>query len=147
MDGPVLREMSEDDVQAVAELEASSFSTPYPEEFFFQQTCRKYSVSLVAVLDGGVAGYIVGEFLSHEARILTLCVRPEYRRMGVGSLLINRAREELKKKGCVFIALKARASNDAARRFYESVGLKVSGVRKKYYEDPLEDALEMSGRV
>ena len=43
--------------------------------------------------------------------------------------------------------LKVRASNTGAREFYKVLGFKVETVRKKYYDDPAEEAILMMGRV
>jgi ribosomal-protein-alanine N-acetyltransferase len=74
-------------------------------------------------------------------------VHPDFRRLGVASLLINDAIRELKRKGCVFMYLEVRASNTGAQRFYELFGFKVVSIRKKYYGNPDEDALLMEARL
>jgi ribosomal-protein-alanine N-acetyltransferase len=60
---------------------------------------------------------------------------------------MDEAIRELKEKGCVFLYLKVRASNAGARKFYEHLGFKVEGIRKKYYDIPEEDALVMTARL
>jgi ribosomal-protein-alanine N-acetyltransferase len=45
------------------------------------------------------------------------------------------------------VYLKVRASSKSAQRFYELSGFKVEGIRKKYYGDPVEDALVMMRRL
>jgi ribosomal-protein-alanine N-acetyltransferase len=45
--------------------------------------------------------------------------------------------------GAVMAALEVRASNEAAITLYRKYGFEVNRVRKGYYRDNLEDALEM----
>lgn len=40
--------------------------------------------------------------------------------------------------------LEVRESNDAARRLYEKMKYKQIGIRKRFYERPVEDAIVMS---
>jgi ribosomal-protein-alanine N-acetyltransferase len=40
--------------------------------------------------------------------------------------------------------LEVRASNSEARALYQSFGFHPSGLRRNYYRDPPEDAIEMS---
>ncbi len=94
-----------------------------------------------------MTGYLCADYLHHESNILNLAVHPDFRRRGVATRLMNEATGELKEKGCVFMYLKVRVSNAGGQRFYERLGFKTEGVRKKYYENPDEDALQMMGRL
>jgi ribosomal-protein-alanine N-acetyltransferase len=49
----------------------------------------------------------------------------------------------LKEKGCRFIYLEVRSSNSAAQTFYKRFGFRVAVLRKKYYTNPIEDAVVM----
>ena len=40
--------------------------------------------------------------------------------------------------------LEVRQSNEAAKRLYEKLGYSPIGVRKRFYEKPVEDAIVMS---
>jgi ribosomal-protein-alanine N-acetyltransferase len=78
--------------------------------------------------------------------ILDLVVIPEFRRMGIGSMLLSDAVEELgeKRPDTGHITLEARESNTAAVRLYGKFGFAVKGRRKGYYRNPAEDAIVMS---
>jgi len=147
MDRLIIRDMQEDDVAAIMAIEQTAFSSPWPVEAFIGEIYKKHSCSKVAVFEGGIIGYICTSYHLHEANIMDLAVHPDQRRRGVATLLMNEAIAELKKKGCVFLYLKVRVSNEAARKFYESFEFRVEGVRKKYYDDPEEDALLMMMRL
>jgi ribosomal-protein-alanine N-acetyltransferase len=144
---PIIRNMQEDDISAILEIEQDSFGAPWPGQSFIDEIRRKYAFSKVAVLGREVIGYACADYELHESRILKLAVHGDFRRRGVATMLMNEIIEELKKKGCVFMYLKVRASNTAAQKFYEFFGFKVETVRKKYYEDPAEEALLMMGRI
>ena len=52
-----------------------------------------------------------------------------------------------REKGVSVIHLEVRSGNAAARAFYEKEGFTVDGVRKNYYRDPVEDAVNMTWRA
>ena len=144
---PIIRNMQEDDISAILEIEQVSFATPWPVQSFIDEIRKKYAFSKVAVFGGKVIGYACADYALHESRILKLAVHRDFRRRGVATMLMNEMIAELKNKGCVFMYLKVRASNTAAQKFYELFGFKVETVRKKYYDDPPEEALLMMGRI
>ncbi len=139
--------MQEDDLASIMEIENISFSSPWSMEFFLVQLYTKHAVSKVALFEGRVIGYVSANYEQHESSILNLAVHPDYRRRGVATLLMNAIMKELKNKDCVFMYLKVRASNISAQKFYERFGFAVESVRKKYYGNPDEDALQMIGRL
>jgi ribosomal-protein-alanine N-acetyltransferase len=143
----IIRDMREDDIPAILEIEQISFSTPWSKESFLNEIYNKYAFSKVAVFEVNVIGYICANYLHHESHLLDLAVHPDFRRQGVATILMNEAIRELKKKGCVFMYIKVRVSNAGAQKFYELFGFKVETIRKKYYDKPDEDALLMMGRL
>ena len=147
MDKLIIRDMREDDITQVMEIEKISFSTPWTEYMFLGELYRKNAFQRVAVFAEKIIGYICVNYVLHESHIPNLAVDPDFRRRGVASGLMNDAIRELKKKGCVFMYLEVRASNVGAQKFYEIFDFVIQGVRKKYYGNPDEDALIMVGRV
>ena len=143
----IIRKMDEDDIPAILGIERISFGSPCAEQFFLYAIYKKNAFSQVAVFEKSIIGYICVDHLLHESHVLDLAVHPDFRRLGVASLLINDAIRELKKRGCVFMYLEVRASNSGAQRFYELFGFKVVSIRKKYYGKPDEDALLMEARL
>jgi len=143
----IIRDMREEDIPSILEIERNSSNPPWSEEQFLNEIYNKYALSKVAVFDGEVIGYICANYLLHESHILTLAVDPDFRRRGVATKLMNEATRELKKRGCVFMYLKVRVSNAGAQKFYELFGFKAETVRKKYYGNPDENALLMMGRL
>ncbi|MEW6419938.1 MAG: ribosomal protein S18-alanine N-acetyltransferase [Nitrospirota bacterium] len=143
----IIRDMQEDDIPDILEIEHISFSTPWSRESFLNEIYKKYVFSKAAVFEENVIGYICVNYLLHESHILNLAVHPDFRRRGVATILMNETIKELKKKGCAFMYLEVRISNTGAQKFYERFGFKVETIRKKYYDNPDEDALLMMGRL
>lgn len=79
-----------------------------------------------------------------EAHISTIAVRPEYRRRGLGELLIVTMIEDARGLRCKHMTLEVRASNVVAQKLYQKFGFEFVGRRKGYYTDNWEDALLMT---
>ena len=77
-----------------------------------------------------------------EGDILTIGLAPQYRRQGLGRLLLKKMMEAFQEKGGRKLFLEVRAFNATAQKLYESAGFLPLSVRKKYYPDG-EDALVM----
>lgn len=94
-----------------------------------------------------LAGYIVARMGADELHINNVAVRNEYRRRGIGQDLLNRIIEQGRRLGTPVAFLELRAGNDAALALYEKCGFKVAARRKRYYSEPVEDALVMTIRL
>ena len=100
------------------------------------ESYRMYDV-LVAEDGSDVAGFLASRTVApDEIEILNLAVAPRHRRRGIASRLIR----EL---GASQVFLEVRVSNSAAREFYRKAGFTEAGIRKHYYDSPLEDAIVM----
>lgn len=79
-----------------------------------------------------------------EAHLVTIAVRPDYRRRGLGELLLIGALDLAVGLRASTVFLETRVSNVAAKRMYDKYGFVLSRIRKAYYSDNGEDALEMA---
>jgi ribosomal-protein-alanine N-acetyltransferase len=135
--------MREEDIRQIMDIENESFSTPWTEAAFLAEIHKLYSLSRVLMIGDRLVGYLCMNLILDEGHILNLAVHPDFRRRGMATRLINEALTELKKKGCRFIYLEVRSSNIAAKQFYVQFGFRDAGLRKKYYANPVEDAVLM----
>lgn len=92
-------------------------------------------VRLKVVVDQRMAGFIAADksFKHGEAWILTLGVLPEYRRLGIATLLLTECEKEIGYHAP--IKLSVRASNLPAIRLYQQHGYCQVDVWKNYYRD------------
>lgn len=133
-----------DDLPALAELEKVCFSRPWSASALAETMCGEGAVFYTAKEDGIPVGY-VGSFAAGDEREITnIAVSPGYRRRGIAKALLTALIAEAKERGTGRILLEVRMSNLPARTLYESLGFVCDGVRKRYYRDPVEDAILMS---
>ncbi len=138
-----IRQMQPSDIPEILEIESISFTTPWSETAFLKEIHNPYSITRAAVLEDDVIGYVCANYIIDEGHILNLAVHPDFRRCGIGTALMKKVLSELKERGCRLIYLEVRSSNLIARRFYESLGFGIIGIRKDYYTSPKEDAVVM----
>lgn len=136
-----LRAARRSDVDAVLELERASFTDPWSRASF-TSLLGNHSVYFVvaAQRNESIAGYLAAWFAVPEGEIATLAVHPDWRRLGVGGLLIDSAIQEARLRGVRDLYLEVRDSNIAAQRLYVSRGFAEIGRRCRYYRNPVEDA-------
>jgi ribosomal-protein-alanine N-acetyltransferase len=90
---------------------------------------------------GTVAGYVIALAAADECEILNIAVSATSRRTGLGGTLLDSALERAAARGAEQFYLEVRESNEAAKRLYASRGFNELSRRRKYYRDPVEDAL------
>ena len=137
--------MTAEHLDEVAELERLCFSDPWSRNVLAESLKNDLSAYLVA-LDGAgrVAGYAGLTVVLDEGSIDNIAVRPDCRRQGVASQLLDVFLNFARGNRLAFLTLEVRASNYAAIALYGSRGFREVGRRKKYYEHPTEDALIMT---
>lgn len=95
------------------------------------------SVSLIARMDGEIAGFIIGMIYADRnafvGHILTIDVSPLYRRKGIGSQLLQEIEKLFMEKGVKTCHLEVREHNLAALRLYEKSGYRKVNKLKNYY--------------
>ncbi|MBQ8201701.1 MAG: ribosomal protein S18-alanine N-acetyltransferase [Clostridia bacterium] len=139
----IIRRMTEADVDAVAEVEASTFPTPWSRDAFASEMKNVAARYLVAEVDGTVIGYAGAWIILDESHITNIAVLSSYRGQGIGRMLTAGLMQYLSNLGAAYATLEVRKSNAVAQNLYVSLGFIKLGVRKRYYEDNGEDALIM----
>jgi [ribosomal protein S18]-alanine N-acetyltransferase len=131
------------DLDAVLEIEHESFTSPWTREMYLAEL-ENVGVSF-CYLARDEAQRIVA-FCSFwrvldELHINNLAVLPQHRRSGVATALLGRVLADGAGLGAKRATLEVRHSNTPAQRLYERFGFTVAGVRRGYYNSPVEDAL------
>jgi ribosomal-protein-alanine N-acetyltransferase len=143
---PRIRRMTPADLDRVMEIAASLPAAPHwPREAYLAALEAESSprrIALVADSDG-VIGFTVASLLPPEAELELIAVAPEAQRQGVAGRLFAALVKELYTAKVFGIMLEVRASNHPAIGLYRRLGFAEIGRRKRYYNDPVEDAVQM----
>ena len=138
----ILRRMTEADLDRVAEMEKAVFSMPWSRESFQESLRQSYSHFFVAE-ENVLLGYCGIHNLGGDGEITNVAVDEEARGNGIATQMLIYAMEEMKKEGVEAFTLEVRVSNAPAIRLYEKLGFENKGIRKNFYENPVEDAMIM----
>jgi len=92
------------------------------------------TMTLVASVDGHIAGFAIMHFGDLRARLVLIAVEPRYRRSGVGGAMLEWLEASCVTAGIRDIRLEVRAGNRLAQRFYRNRGFTVQGLIPGYYD-------------
>ncbi len=136
--------MVEHDLEEVMAIEKAVFTSRWTyEQFLYELKENPYSTMLVWRHDGKVIAYAGLWVLFERAEITTVAVSPSYQGQGYGRKLMKCLLRLAIQKGADLILLEVRPSNNKALNLYRSLGFEDLRIRKAYYQDDHEDALEM----
>lgn len=143
MKAVILENMTMADTGEIAELDKECFAIPWSQDAFRSEMENSFASYIVAKIENKCVGYCGFWQAYDEGDITNVAVSPKCRRMGIGSMLIERIIKEARKKELISLNLEVRKSNLPAQKLYEKYGFLVVGERKNYYSDNKEDALIM----
>jgi ribosomal-protein-alanine N-acetyltransferase len=143
---PGIRTLTLADLPIVQELEHHLFSDPWPPSFFLEALTDPDAVTLVAVRDGEVAGYLVASLLPPEGELQNLATAHAHQRGGIARALMLELLAICRAREVEELRLEVRVSNAAAQNLYRSLGFRLVGLRRGYYKAPVEDAILMGLR-
>ncbi len=132
-------------IPQIAQLETRCFSMPWTAEQL-QTQLKDEQHEFIAALDAQdrVLGYVGMMVVLDEGYISNVAVDPDFRRRGIGDMMIERLLAICEDRALAFVSLEVRAGNAPAIALYEKHGFLRAGIRRYYYERPREDALIMT---
>ena len=142
-----IREMTEEDIDGVLAVEKESFSTPWTERLFFDEVRNSRTIYYVCCEDDEIIAYGGMWHVVDEGQITNVAVKKDFRKMGVGSKVLNELILWAKSHDIAVIGLEVRAGNENALLLYKKFGFEAVGRRKDYYKNPTEDAILMDLRL
>ena len=137
-----LRRLELRDLDAIEAIERASYPTPWSRSMFAGELAKPSSISLGALEDGVLVGYLVISRYVDAWHVMNVAVDPSCRRRGIATALLERLFADTRDDARGY-TLEVRVSNLDAIRLYERLGFKPRGVRRGYYTDNREDALIM----
>ncbi len=142
----VVRQCSQDDLQAVISINWATLPEHY-SDFFFEELLRSSPEAFLVAQHGSqIVGYIMCRIeygfsnihrfgFARKGHIVSVAILEQHRRKGLGTTLVQQAMEGMKRRGCPEAYLEVRTSNQPAIRLYEELGFKITSRMEAYYRD------------
>ena len=140
----VIRPADERDLVRILRIEKECFSDPWSINLFRSALAEPHT-RIFVLEDGekGLLGYTVSAVVLDEGSLDNLAVTASERGQGYGRMLLENALEDAQKSGVKRFFLEVRESNQKAIKLYEKAGFTRLAVRRAYYQEPVEDAIEL----
>lgn len=137
--------LNEDYINELVELEKICFEDPWSLNMFLGDL-RSADTCYFGVFNenGSLIGYCGMWMTVDGGEITNVAVRPDYRRKGIASSLVDNLIKICKVNNLFFINLEVRESNCKAISLYNKLGFEKVGLRKNYYKNPTENAVLMT---
>ncbi len=140
-----IREMTEEDLDEVVQIERMSFRTPWSRRLFERERLTPFARAFVAreIPSDPVVGYLCFWLVASQMHILNLAVHPQRRHRGIGTRLLRYGIDYCRERGVREFTLEVRRSNYEAIALYRRFQFQPWGIRPRYYTDSGEDAIVM----
>jgi ribosomal protein S18 acetylase RimI-like enzyme len=141
MDEMIIRQYSPADKEAVINLWKTCNLTKSwnnPEQDIRRKLKDSPELFLVGTIHGIIVASVMAGYDGHRGWIYYLAVDSEYRKQGLGKLIMAAAEEKLVEIGCPKIDLMVRKNNPDVITFYEKIGYghdEVVTMSKRLIED------------
>lgn len=145
-----IRPMTKEDCKEVTRIDQVCFSDAWSLSMFedlFRYPVNHYFVAELEQKNPFIVGF-AGILTSIDtADVMNIGVLPEYRKQGVGELLLKKLEKMAKFSNCEQILLEVRESNIPAIHLYQKNGYAKIAVRKNYYLNPMEHGIVMQKQL
>jgi len=146
--------MTEHDLLEVVEIEALSGLSPWGWDAYHKELQSEQDVIMLVARTqaagsgpgdpAGIAGFIISRLVAGELHVNNVAVRAEFRRKGIAAQLLEAVIDWGGRNQATLALLEVRAGNTAAQALYSRCGFQIVGRRRRYYSQPVEDALLMT---
>lgn len=143
MDNIYVSKMTLSDFNDIANILTTDFDEFWTKNILQNEIENENSYYIVAKLKSEIVGFAGIWFSVDDIHITNIVVRKDYRKKGIGNILLQELIKISKKTDKTSITLEVKSTNEPAKKLYEKHGFKIQGIRKKYYNNK-EDAIIMT---
>ena len=142
---PILRPLTEDDLDVLVELEQVLFGAGAWSRMSLAQEISGPGRWYVGIeQDTELIGYAGLWFDGNDVEVMTLGTRPDAQGRGIGRMLLDALLARARELGAGSMFLEVRVDNEPALALYAGAGFVRMGLRKRYYQPENIDAYTMS---
>ncbi|MDO5725815.1 MAG: ribosomal protein S18-alanine N-acetyltransferase [Tissierellia bacterium] len=132
------------DAHELYKLECECFEHPWSEENFKNDLLNNPLANyFIAISDEKIVAFAAIWYILDEVHIANFCVKPDYRKKGIGKKLLNHIILDAKQRNFMGITLEVNEKNEAAINLYLAEGFVAYGFRPGYYSETKDAAIIM----
>ncbi|MFL2133431.1 ribosomal protein S18-alanine N-acetyltransferase [Desemzia sp. FAM 24101] len=138
------------DVETLLAIQTACYNgeTPWNASALHHELKRNTNALYIVIRQISKPVAFIGAWLvEKEAHITNVAVVPEFQRKGIATWMIQELERISAAEGMEVLSLEVRVSNEKAQRLYHQLGFSEGKVKKFYYSNDHEDALEMSKQL
>ncbi|WP_165004773.1 ribosomal protein S18-alanine N-acetyltransferase [Enterococcus sp. ZJ1668] len=141
-----LRELTPEDIKELLDVEREVYAgeLPWTKSAFLSELKSPFTNLYLGIFEGEkLFGFVGARVLGLDCHITNIAVIPSYQRKSIGTLLIDEIENFAIINRCETLLLEVRMSNQDAQRLYRKLGFQSRRIKKGYYSENNEDALDM----
>lgn len=141
-----VREILTSDIKELLAIEREVYEgeLPWTKTAFLNELRTDSPKLYLLIKDNEQAiGFIGCRLVGKDAHITNVAVLNKYQGKGIGSFLLDETKKFAEKQGCETMSLEVRMSNKNAQRVYRKMGFVSNAIKRGYYDENNEDALDM----
>jgi ribosomal-protein-alanine N-acetyltransferase len=149
-----IRKVRKGDIDRIIDIERSwqHLSHWSIDSYYRLLNDDSFTCSFVAEIadDNGrpnIVGFVIFHIAADVWEIYNIAVEHSHARSGIGHALMSAAIQESARRKASKVVLEVRKSNSPAINFYLKFSYVISGERRNYYSNPIEDAYVMELEV
>ena len=145
-----VRKAARADIERIVEIERSwdHLSHWSTDSYYRLISEDEFASGYVAEIENefglpSIVGFVIFHVAAEVAEIYNIAVERWHARSSVGKHLMIAALDASCRRSAQRIVLEVRKSNESAIAFYRTFDFRITGERKNYYSNPVEDAYVM----
>ncbi|GAA2900690.1 ribosomal protein S18-alanine N-acetyltransferase [Enterococcus pseudoavium] len=146
-----VRKIVDQDIKELIALERDVYfgETPWTKSAFLSEIHSPIPHLYICIVteQEELAGFVGGRLIGDDTHITNVAVATAFQNRGIGQLLIDEVEKFAIMNDCETLSLEVRLSNTDAQRLYRRLGFVARNIRKNYYTENNEDALDMIKRL
>ncbi|MGN1310777.1 MAG: ribosomal protein S18-alanine N-acetyltransferase [Clostridia bacterium] len=142
----IIAKMTLSDFNALSDILISDFDDFWNENILKSELQNPFSTYIMAKLGNKIVGFAGMIDTIDQMEITNIVVKKDYRKNGIGNILLNRLISLAKENKKTEIILEVNENNISAIKLYEKNGFRKCGLRKRYYNNT-DNAIIMNLKI
>ena len=132
------RWMNDDDVTAVESIEKASNNYSWSFDTIKSVRNEDGVIPILAIHYTRIVGFLFMHLSNDVISVVNMATHPDYRRMGVASMLISKVKQKINSNRSLIVA-ETRETQTPAQLFFRKEGFYATEILRRHFQDELLD--------